>query len=403
MFGFTAVQMFVIFTAIFVALYWMIPYKYRWVPMVLLTFAYAWLAYNMVPYDTDDVVNYMGMFDGYKEYGWDGMKWHIEDDHFDLKTFRVPAYYLFILSKLFKDSSIVPAATIFIVYALAFSVLYKASKKFEVDKLHLFFGLMFFISTYWYYDVASGTRNGLAFTIAFACAYQHLIEKKHISLCIFGYIIATFTHSSGLLPVLVALVAAFTFNYSGKFVNYLIYFGLFAGESIIQFLASITNIGFIEAIANKSERYSVQYDSYYAGLTSFNVNVVTFIFVILLLIYVSHYLLKQNQGKIECVMLYKLCSLFLFFAIGCFFSRLIFVRLIRWIIPMIGGLLFMVGMQLQKSQENRDTSAYLTYYAPTAEMFRYRTRGVVFLVFTVYTAVHFWYAINGSSLIWLHF
>ena len=34
---------------------------------------------------------------------------------------------------------------------------------------------------------ASGIRNGLAFGVVIACAYYHLVEKRNIILCLFGY------------------------------------------------------------------------------------------------------------------------------------------------------------------------------------------------------------------------
>lgn len=402
MIGLTAVQFYVIFTALFIVLYWMLPYKNRWIPLVLLTVAFAWLAYNMVPYDTDDVVNYMGLMDQCRTGGWDAMKYHIEEDHFDFKNFRVPAYYLYYLSKISKNDGILPATTIFIVYALGFSTLYKASKKFEIDKKHFFFGVMFFISTYWYYDVASGTRNGLAFTISFACAYQFLVENKHKLLCIAGFILATFTHSTGLLPVLVAVIALITLNASGKFVNFLLYFGLLAGGSIIRALATVTDNGFVQSIAEKASRHGVKEFIKSAG-TSFNVNVSLLALLLILILYVSYYFLNNPDYKNQLKKLYKYSSLMLFFTFGCITSGLIFMRLVRWILPMVGAMLFMIGMQLQKNQENRDSSAYLNYYAPTVEMMRYKLRSVVFIVFAVYTVVHYWYSVNGSSLIWLHF
>lgn len=63
--------------------------------------------------------------------------------------------------------------TMFIVYALMFLVMYKAAQRYQVSKGYVLLGTLFFLSTYWFYDTASGIRNGLAFAVVIACAYYH--------------------------------------------------------------------------------------------------------------------------------------------------------------------------------------------------------------------------------------
>lgn len=77
--------------------------------------------------------------------------------------------------------------------------MYKAAQRYQVSKGYVLMGTLFFLSTYWFYDTASGIRNGLAFAVVIACAYYHLVEKRNIILCFFGYVAACLLHSSPIL------------------------------------------------------------------------------------------------------------------------------------------------------------------------------------------------------------
>lgn len=57
-------------------------------------------------------------------------------------------------------------------------IIYKVAQRYKVDKLFLALALFFVLSTYWFYDIYSGTRNGLSFTIALVCIYYHLLKEK---------------------------------------------------------------------------------------------------------------------------------------------------------------------------------------------------------------------------------
>ena len=88
-------------------------------------------------------------------------------------------YYFYFLS-FFPNNRYLAAMTMFIVYALMFLVMYKAAQRYQVSKGYVLLGTLFFLSTYWFYDTASGIRNGLAFAVVIACAYYHLVEKRNI-------------------------------------------------------------------------------------------------------------------------------------------------------------------------------------------------------------------------------
>ncbi|MCM1286176.1 MAG: EpsG family protein [Acetobacter sp.] len=399
MLGLSAMTCFILSVAVFAVVYIVAPRKFSWFPFLLVTFLFSLIAFNIMPAQNDDLSRYFKAINEMREGGYDELQRYIDEDQFDFKNFRVAAYYIYFFSKL-DNNSWLPAVTIFIVYGLGFYVLYKAANRFGINKTNLFFASMFFISTYWYYDVASGIRNGLAFAVAFACAYQHMAERKHIPLCILGYFLASLTHSSGILPVVLVFIAFFALNVGGKFIDFLLIFGLAGGNLIIQFLAKRTDNSFIQSLAGKAEHHSGGV-SLETG-TMFLVNISVLAVCLLLLMYFSHYIFNSNFGN-ELNRLYKYLSVIIYFSLGATLSGLIFVRFARWILPLAGGLIFMIGMQLQGSQIEKRKKAHLSYYSISDENFSIKLRTIVMIAFIVFTAVHFWYLCNGSSLLWLNF
>lgn len=399
MFGLTAVECFVAIVAIFVVVYWITPHKHSWFPLVVITVLLAVLAYNMVPNSTDDLVRYYQELRYMRERGTDELDRAFRENLYEWNTYRVAAYYFYIVSRLHNNAWL-QTITIFIVYGLMFLVIYKASKRFEINKLNMFLGTMFFISTYWFYDTASGIRNGLSFAVAFACAYYHLVERKNITLCYVGYILACLTHSAGIMPVVMVIIAELTLNTSGKFMNFILLFGIVGGGVFIQFLADRTDNNFVQSIAGKAETHGLG-DSLETG-TMFRVNLTVLLFVTLLFIYVAYYLLHSDYTN-ELKRLYKYFSINIYFMFGCVLSGLVFVRFARWTLPIIGALLFMIGMQIQSNQIEKEGRAKLTYFTPFNQSARIKTRSLVYILYVAYTGVHFWYLCNGSSLHWLHF
>ncbi len=397
-FGFTALQCYVAIVAIFCVVYLFTSRKNIWFPFVVITVLFSLLAYNLTPAPTDDLVIYYHHIDIFRNDGIDGVRYALEQNWFEWKTYRVSLLYFYFISRL-PNNQFLPAITIFIVYGLMFTVLYKAANRFKIKKIYLFFASMFLISTYWYYDVASGVRNGIAFTVAFACAYYHFVEKKHIFWCFVGYVCVCLMHSTGFMPVLLVLITMLTWKINSKIINIILIFGLALGGYLIDFLAEITNNDMIMSIAGRTEQHSAG-GSLETG-TMFLVNVATFAVVAFIVLYTSFYI---NNGKFseQFRKFYKYTTLTLCFLVGCLFSGLIFVRFTRWIIPMIGALYFMIGMQSQREVIQKLPVGYLNE-APFRETIRLRTRGIVIIAYIVYTAVHFWYSLAGSSLQWLHF
>lgn len=406
--GLTGLEFYVASVFVFAVIYMFTPRKHIWIPFVVITILFSVLAYHILPDPLDDLTIYYHHIDVFRESGKAGLDYAVKANWFEWKTFKTSLYYCYFISKL-PNNGFLPAITIFIVYSTGFDILYKAAKRFDISKGSLFFASMFFITTYWYYDVASGTRNGLAFAIAFICAYYHLVEKKNIFLCYVGYVCAALMHSSGIMPIVLVFAALATKNLTNKFVNVLFIFGISGSAVLIELLAGITDNAFIQSIAGRAESHgngtphliSLNIGSG-GGNTMYLVSLATFFVALFLVFYFNPYIKKSRYAE-ELKAFLQYSSLTMCFLLGCAFSSgLIFVRFVRWIIPIMGGFYIMLGMKAQKECEQKYIEDSFNNNQIPKKLMGYKLRPVVCLFLVVFMGASFWYALNGSSLIFLH-
>lgn len=398
-FGLSAIQCFVAIIVIFIVIYWLTPRKSAWFPILVVTVLLAVLAFNFQPNETDDLTRYYSQINYLREYGYDYLQKCFDEEINDWNVYRVCGYYFYFISKL-PSNSYLPAITIFISYGLMFLVLYKVANKFNVSKGNLFLSLMFFLSTYWYYDTASGIRNGLVFSVIFTCAYYMLFERKHILLCLVGCMLSCFMHSAGVILIGLLIITYLTINMNSKFLNIILVFGLAAGGWFMDYLSGITSNEFIQSIAGKAERH-ISGASFDTG-TMFIVNVITYVIVALVMVYSSRYI-TSSKFVDEFKNFNKFSTYIMCFMIGCIFSSLIFVRLSRWILPVLGGMYYMIGMQLQSGQTVSTESKNELAEKSSKLVMQGRLRGLMIVIFCTYTCIHFWYLCMGSSLNWISF
>ena len=392
--------MYLAVVAVFFALYFLIPRKYVWIPFVLIVVAFAVIAFYAEPFDTDDLTRYFKTVDDLRENGWDRLQQMIDNNEEDFGALPVAGYYFYFIS-LFPDNHFLPFFTILISYGCIFLVIYKAAQKFKVDKFYLAIAVFFTVSTYWYYDVYSGTRNGLAFTIAVACVYYHFVEKKNVILCLLGYVIACGMHSSGILLIALALIAYVTYNNKSKFVNFIIIFAIIGASVLLTVLSNITDNEFIQVVSGKTEGAVDQIG--FSFETNFLVNVATYIVSVLITAYAFAYIKRYVEDKGD-KRFFRFVETVIYFCFGSIVSGLIFVRIMRWVIPILIAVVYMVGMQLQKDRLNVGLLD-ISYDSdtPHAEKIRAMNKGATSFFVFAYSLVHFWYDFTGSSLIWLHF
>ena len=398
MLGLSALTWFVIIVAGYALLLLILPREYMWIPFVAVVVAMAVLAYHIVPDETDDLYRYYGMLDIMRERGKAGLDYIVNLNWYNWQTYITFRYYFYFLS-FFPNNHYLAAVTIFIVYGLMFLVMYKAARRYQVSKGYVLLGTLFFLSTYWFYDTASGIRNGLAFAVVIACAYYHLAEKRNITLCLFGYVAACLLHSSPILPVALVVLTLLTMKFNSKFINVIMILGLAAGGAFIQMIAAKSHSEFISSIAEKSVDHSA--DSGMSTNTGFLVNIVTLVIVLIVIWYFSVYY-DRDKATDPMYRFYRYSSTTAFFMIGSLFSSLIFLRFARWILPIMGAVLFMVGMQKQEDFVKKQPPNFI-YTGEKKMVLRVRTQGAMLLVYFAYICVHFLYACVGSSLIWMHF
>lgn len=390
---------FVIIAAFFI-LYFLIPRKQSWIPFALLVVALAVLAFYCEPNETDDLGRYFRIIDQMRDGGWNRFQRMLDNNEFDFGALPVAGYYFYFIS-LFPDNHFLPFFTILIAYGCLMNVIYKVAKRYNVNKFYLAIALFFFLSTFWFYDLYSGTRNGLTFSILVACIYYHFVEKKNILLCFAGYVLAIGLHSTGIVIIVLVAFAWLSYKTASKFVNVLMIFIIAAGSISITLLSNLTDNEFIQNLAGKTERVTETLTV--STQTNFLVNVATYVVSVLIFAYCYTYIKKyvENKGDLR---FFRFAEILLFFMFGTVISNMLFHRVARWILPAVIACVYMVGMQLQKDRLDKGL-INLSYDSdtPRAEKIRAMNKGVTSFFLFAYSAVHFWYDFAGSSLMWLHF
>ncbi len=400
-FGLNAIECYFAILVLFSAMFLIVPRRFCWIQMVIAVVLFSVLAYNLEPNPTDDLSRYFTQLDYLRDLGYDYLRRCIDDNvnGSNWGTFRVCGYYFYFMSKL-PTNNWMPAITVFIGYGLSFSTIYKAANKFSVSRLYLYLACLFFLSTYWYYDIYSGIRNGLAFAVVTACAYEHLIERRFIPLCYVGYILASLMHSTGVMLVVLVLVAEFTVFINGKYINYLFIFGLIGGGTIMSYLSARSSNDFIDSVAERASSHQAGTGLYTD--TNFLVNIAVMVAAAVIIYFFYVFILENNDGLL-LKRFYSFSTFVIYFMIGCLYSPLIFMRLARWVLPVVGAVFLSIGLQSKKDFiENNDLS-YVKFFAPTKLVMRVNLQMFVAVFIVIFSIVHLWYSLTGSSLIWMHF
>ncbi len=395
----TGIEFFLMILIVFTVLYWLIPQKAQVIPFTVTVILFAIFAYMIVPDVTDDLQLYFWFIDDMREMGRSQFDYFVSQNDFDWQTYRVSGWFFYFISKL-PHNHYLPGIIVFITYGLNFCVINSASKHFNIDKFHTYLGTMFFLSTYWFFDLTSGIRNAFAFGVAFAASYFFIVEKKYYVLCIIGFLIATFFHSGGIMPIIVVIITFVTLKFNSKVISVLMIFGVAVGTIALRYISAYTDSGFFQTAVEKSRKYEGR-----RGIgtgTNYLVNIAVILVVTLMLVYAIEYY-KRSKYNVELERLNKLSSNSLFFMLGAISVGMIFVRYTRWILPVVGALTIMIGLQLQKNEIKEKGISYSHYFAPPLERFKYKIRPIVIIILIVFICVHIWYDTKGSSLIWAHF
>ena len=395
-----ALFVYIVVVAAFFLLFFLIPRKQVWISMLFLVVAFAVIAFYAKPFETDDLDRYFRIIDEMRDGGWGRLQEMIDNNEFSFGALPVAGYYFYFIS-LFPDNHFLPFFTILISYGCMMLVIYKIANRYNVEKFYLAIALFFLISTYWYYDTYSGTRNGLAFAIALACIYYHFVERKNIILCLVGYVLVCGLHVTGIVIVVLAACAWLSYKIASKFINIMLIFTIAGGSAVITILSNITDNEFILNLAGKTN--GVTNSLSFSTQTNFLVNVATYVVSILIFAYCYAYIKKyiSDNGSLR---FFRFSEVVLYFMLGSIVSNLLFHRVARWILPVIIACVYMVGMQIQKNRiDGKMIDISYDSDTPHWEKIRAMNKGVTTFFIFAYSVAHFWYDFTGRSLIWLHF
>lgn len=386
--------------AAFCVIYPFVPRKYiKWL-FLALVLALSVMAFFVVPEETDDLSNYFSRIASLRKGGFSLLRQMIEDGSEDWDSLPVCGLYFYLISR-FPDNGMLPAVTIFLAYGSIFWVLWRAAKRYEVNKWYLFLASVFLLSTYWFYDICSGIRNGLTFTLFCFFAYVELVEKKWRPACWVGYVAMCLMHSSGILMMMVRLALLVSGRKGSKLTSVLIFFVMIVGGAIMPHLGEITGIEYFQLISQKAERAAST--SGFANGTQYLVNVSVFV-VAVCVFYYAVYVIKKQTEKYESFSDYiNFVQLIVFFMLGSITFILTFIRFARWVIPAVISVVFMVGMQANSNAKIEMLTGRKNKSVIKSSMTLSSNELVINFCMVAYTAVHMWYACNGTSLIWLKF
>lgn len=386
--------------AAFCVIYPFVPRKYiKWL-FLALVLALSVMAFFVVPEETDDLSNYFWRITNLRKGGFSLLRQMIEDGSEDWDSLPVCGLYFYLISR-FPDNGMLPAVTIFLAYGSIFWVLWRAAKRYEVNKWYLFLASVFLLSTYWFYDICSGIRNGLTFTLFCFFAYVELVEKKWRPACWVGYVAMCLMHSSGILMMMVRLALLVSGRKGSKLTSVLIFFVMIVGGAIMPHLGEITGIEYFQLLSRKAERATST--SGFANGTQYLVNVSVFV-VAVCVFYYAVYVIKKQTEKYESFSDYiNFVQLIVFFMLGSITFILTFIRFARWVIPAVISVVLMVGMQANSNAKIEMLTGRKNKSVIKSGMTLSSNELVINFCMVAYTAVHMWYACNGTSLIWLKF
>ena len=385
---------------IFCVIYPFIPRKHiRWL-FLALVLALSVMAFFAVPEETDDLTSYFSIVSSLRKGGFSRLRQMIEDGNENWDSLPVCGLYFYLISR-FPDNGMLPAVTIFLAYGSMFWVLWRAAQRFEVNKWYIFLSSFLILSTYWFYDICSGVRNGLAFTLFCFFAYVELVEKKWKPACWIGYVAMCLLHSSGILMMMVRLALLVSGKRGSKLISILIFFVMVAGGAIMPHLGELTGIEYFQLLSQKAGR-AVESSSFAAG-TQYLVNVTTFVAGILIFCY-SRYIINKQKEKYDGISAYMdFVQLIIFFMLGSITFILTFIRFARWVVPAIISVVLMVSMQANSDYKKRILIEKTNKTVIKSGMTLSSNEIIINFCVVAYTAVYMWYACNGTSLIWLKF
>lgn len=125
-------------------------------------------------------------------------------DYTKSSTTPITILYMYFIGKT-EIEGLLPAITAFIFYSNIFYIFKKTVTKYNIESKKIFIVLLFFMATGSFFEVISGIRTMLAFSIIMRSVFEEIIEEKSFIKNVIWYIIAGLIHPVGLAVVIIRI------------------------------------------------------------------------------------------------------------------------------------------------------------------------------------------------------
>ncbi|MGM8250905.1 EpsG family protein [Clostridium perfringens] len=278
------------------------------------------MAYNFIPVPGNDLFR---LFDTLHFYGSKNIKEII--DVMTSTATPTNALYFYLIGK-FNNESLLPAITSAIFFRNIFYIIKDYSTRNNIKSNNVSIALFFFMSTGVYFEVISGIRTMLGFSIVAVCMYNEYIKKKSLTRNIIWYLLAGFLHPAVLAIILIRILYLLRQNSNNKIRNILIVllvliFGIIYGDK------------FINAMIEKAFEYTTSKNKFsYLGEYIVGAIKITIIFIIQYLNRKSNRRKDIDSGIIDLINIINIISVLVigvsFFEYNTFYRFLIFNSII---------------------------------------------------------------------------
>lgn len=400
-------RVYLILTLSFFLLYWLTPRKDLGRLFALFVLALAVMAFLVEPNQTDDLARYFQQIRNLKSGGWAYLMDCIRENTHGWGNAPVNAFYYYFIS-LLPSEHFLPAVTIFLSYGAMFHMLWLCARRMDAGKGILFAACFFLVGTYWFYDICSGIRNGLAFTLFGYFLYMELVERRHVRLCWLGYLLAVGLHMSALLLLALRLCVAVSGRnqkYAGLLAP-LLALAILAGIPALEWLSSFVRSDYLTTILEKSDTYASG-----SGLAMlleaghmYYSNLATFLVGALLIIFFQKVILNSEERE-QFRKFLTFLQFLIFLMLGAVATSMVFARLARWLLPQLTGIVLVAGMKLYqaKREEARAAGPGHTVIRAKRGYLRSKNQTMIYNLTILYSLLHYAYSMVGSSVIWMHF
>lgn len=262
-------------------------------PLFVIAVLFAVVAFSFQPLQTDDLAREYEKLRDIADQGWKYFSVYTQNikggnytNSFGGLYFAQIYYYIFAQ---FEVLNWFPAITIFIDYFLEFRLLKKIMKKYELSELDGFVLFLMIICFRETYNMMSGIRNYLAFTIFGYALYVDLVERKSKIRCFIVYVLTALMHPSAWMIV---AVRGLCYIPSRKIKNMAAIFVLFWGNLlnvVLRILADYSGLSFINALYVKLYSYTNE-NSVYSSLATadsrYMIYMLSNLFIVILVVYI---------------------------------------------------------------------------------------------------------------------